>query len=357
MTPATATTVVRAVLQHGGGLVHTQQPRAHARGRQLTPRGGVIDRRCEATSIIPLPFPSSAAAVYPLTGVRRARTLSPSLRSNSRPHAQLVVGYGASGSPVIELRKARAVFTQLVQVTFESNESPLKPITMILGADLPHTNFKGANQSGKIEAKFASDDMAMCVQVIIQVSHCSMHDPFEEPHVLIHENRFFLKFIGALLLWNTALHRRDELTAKNISLGTLKELIRCLQSLPYEHVKSHCMSVVLLGHLERTHEKRLTLSVRSNSYCNNDAYDRTHCLNPRRHVWPSPSYFAPRDQNHSAHHSVCHKAHQRPVPPSVSKSDRSETCAHVPINHSKLPASMFHTSLQAPRHHVQRGDA
>lgn len=93
MNQATATTVVRAVRQHGGGLVHTQQPRAYARGRQLTPRGGVINRRCEATSIIHSPFLSSAAAAYPLTGVRRARTLSPSLRSNNRPHAQLAEGY------------------------------------------------------------------------------------------------------------------------------------------------------------------------------------------------------------------------------------------------------------------------
>lgn len=93
MNQATATIIVRAVRQHGGGLVHTQQPRALARGRQLTSRGGVINRRCEATSIIHSLFPSSAAAAYPLTGVRRARTLSPSLRFNNRPHAQLVEGY------------------------------------------------------------------------------------------------------------------------------------------------------------------------------------------------------------------------------------------------------------------------
>lgn len=93
MTQAPATTIATAVRQHGGGRHPLNLPCTEPAGRLQDSRGGVINRRAEgATSSLPLPA-SCAAAAHPTTGVRRARELSPSLRSQNRPHAQLAEGY------------------------------------------------------------------------------------------------------------------------------------------------------------------------------------------------------------------------------------------------------------------------
>lgn len=93
MTQAPATTVATAVRQHGGGRHPLNLLCTAPAGRLQDSRGGVIDRRAEgATSSNTLPA-SCAAAAHPTTGVRRARELSPSLRSQSCQHAQLVMGY------------------------------------------------------------------------------------------------------------------------------------------------------------------------------------------------------------------------------------------------------------------------
>lgn len=94
MTPATATTTAKAVRQHGGGLVHTTQPRAAMRSRQQCPSGGVKKSLCcAAAGINALALQAPAALAYPMTGVRRAQKLSTPLRSPYCPHAQPVVGY------------------------------------------------------------------------------------------------------------------------------------------------------------------------------------------------------------------------------------------------------------------------
>lgn len=93
MTQATATTAPKAGRQHGGGLVHANQPRATLRSRHEIPSGGAINRRGEAASIIALASSAAATLAYPTTCVRRAQKLSIPLRSTTRPHAQLVVGY------------------------------------------------------------------------------------------------------------------------------------------------------------------------------------------------------------------------------------------------------------------------
>lgn len=93
MTQAPATTVANAVRQHGGGRHPLNLPCTVQAGRLQDTRGGVINRRAEgATSSKTLPA-SCAAAAHPTTGVRRARELSPSLRSQNCQHAQLVEGY------------------------------------------------------------------------------------------------------------------------------------------------------------------------------------------------------------------------------------------------------------------------
>ena len=93
MTQATATTASRAGRQHGGGLVQANPPRATLRRRNHCPSGGAINRRCEAASIVAFAFSAPATLAYPMTGVRQAQKLSTSLRSLTRPHAQLVMGY------------------------------------------------------------------------------------------------------------------------------------------------------------------------------------------------------------------------------------------------------------------------
>ncbi len=98
MTQAPAATPATAVRQHGGGHHPLNLPCTAPAGRLHDSRGGVIDRRAKgATSSNTLPA-SCAAAAHPTTGVRRARELSPSLRSQSCQHAQLVKGY--KGLPV-----------------------------------------------------------------------------------------------------------------------------------------------------------------------------------------------------------------------------------------------------------------
>ena len=94
MTQATATTVPKAVRQHGGGVVHANQPRATLRGRHQCPSGGVkTSLCCAAAGINALDLQATATLAYPMTGVRRAQKLSTPLRSLTRPHAQPVMGY------------------------------------------------------------------------------------------------------------------------------------------------------------------------------------------------------------------------------------------------------------------------
>lgn len=117
MTQATATTAIKAVRQHGGGLVHANRPRATLRGRHQCPSGGAINRRCAAASIIALASSASATLAYPTTCVRRAQKLSTLLRSTTRPPAQLVVGYkNYPSSPLLSM-----VIEQQLQVFLNFN--------------------------------------------------------------------------------------------------------------------------------------------------------------------------------------------------------------------------------------------
>jgi len=94
MTQATATTALKAGRQHGGGLVHANQPRATLRSRHQLPSGGAIKSLCcTAAGILPPLLRATTGRVYPTTCVRRAPDQSEPLRSPIRPLAQPVVGY------------------------------------------------------------------------------------------------------------------------------------------------------------------------------------------------------------------------------------------------------------------------
>ncbi len=325
MTLATATTVVRAVRKHGGGLVQAQQPRAHARGRQLTSRGGVINRRCEATSIIHSLFQSSAAAAYPLTGVRRARTLSPSLRFNNSTYAQLVVGYGYISTALL-LRK------------------PLKQFIKI------------ADQACEVVAIYGTGDGAVLIQFISlgrgKPGQVNETDKFFDHFWCLHlyQSYFFhlgqirrqllciefrpanVQTIGAVDLTNqhvcanaAANSNFVESPEKNTRAGNLG-LLRCLD-LTLRRVK---------GGPRRYQNRRY----------------RADSLHPSR---PVDVVSSPRAiKQPETHEEHCDDDH-RYRPGSFEPSERPNSKFRFQHGqHSRINKSL---SLPAPRHHVQRGAA
>jgi len=338
MTLATATTVVRAVRQHGGGLVHTQQPRAHSRGRQLTSRGGVINRRCEATSIIPLPFPSSAAAVYPLTGVRRARILSPSLRSNNRPHAQLVVGYGHQISrsrltPQALSPKSRMVAVKsaqflsrglnLIRPLFElhfcenSNHLGVNCMNPKRGIDLHQVRLSGEKQTPPLRCSFLFDQQ--------RESSLKSSSPCSEVFLVM--PTVPLATIACNQLAEKLINFHARLVAHQ-SIFISRAL--CLFS--------------LLSH-------RLMPLPGRNADSNAYTYERPDCLNPSR---PIDSVFRPGSINQPKANEECSNDDHRHRPSSLEPSERLDPNLH--FQHGQLSKIDTALSLPAPCHHVQ-GDA
>lgn len=94
MSLATLSTQALAVRKHGGGLAAIQRPTQQAGGHPLRSKGGEINSLCcAAAGIINLLLRAAASHAYPTTCVRRAPFTAAPLRSQNRPHAQLVVGY------------------------------------------------------------------------------------------------------------------------------------------------------------------------------------------------------------------------------------------------------------------------
>lgn len=94
MSLATLSTQALAVRKHGDGRTPTQQPAAQAAGHPLHSKGGEINSLyCAAVGIINPLLRAATRRAYPTTCVRRAPFTAAPLRSPTRPHAQLVVGY------------------------------------------------------------------------------------------------------------------------------------------------------------------------------------------------------------------------------------------------------------------------
>ena len=94
MSLATLSTQALAVRKHGGGLAPIQRPTQQAGGHPLRSKGGEINSLCcVAAGIINPLLRATASHAYPTTCVRRAPFTAAPLRSQNRPHAQLVVGY------------------------------------------------------------------------------------------------------------------------------------------------------------------------------------------------------------------------------------------------------------------------
>ncbi|PZW65233.1 hypothetical protein F471_03711 [Pseudomonas sp. URMO17WK12:I1] len=339
MTLATASTVVRAVRQHGGGLVHTQQPRAHARGRQRIPRGGAINRRCEATSIIHSLLPSSAAAAYPLTGVRRARTLSPSLRFNNRPHAQLVVGYGHhkhqptlipySHSPesgVVGMKSPQffshrlEIFCPLFQLHFRDDSDHLGVVWM---SPKHCINFQQVALTGQ---KHTPPDCG-CL-FIDQRCESSLKNCSPSP-----------KIIGVIPGEPLAVTSRDQFVEELIHFHARHVTHQSIL------ISREICFISFLAH------SSIKLPCRDR-YCDEDAYQRPHSLYPRR---PVSFHISPRQEEQTEAKEERRNDYQRHCPSLLEPGKGFDS--KFRIQHDQLQASNSALSLQAPRHYVQRGAA
>lgn len=326
MIKATANTNVRAVLQHGGGLAHTQQPRTNARGRQLTPRGGVINRRCEATSIIPLPFPSSAAAVYPLTGVRRARKLSPSLRSNNRPHAQLVVGYMLVLLNALKISKRLNSFSCIgIEIVKPLEIEIYSPHKRFLVTQ-PHNNLQTVRRSNlHLTQEVYLPGRKFCNRYSPESFDCGRPRKMRSALQIYVDHEFAV-----------ALARRGQSGTKLI----------CSNSLLPRHQQQHSAQLVstsiAAGALVHVGERG------SHNY-SQECSDNS---NPPDHSWVSP-------RNNNQQPTEDERAHHRgrSKPHALQQRAQSKANANFLIQHVLILTSTPALSLQAPRHYVQRGAA
>lgn len=95
MSLATHSTQAPAARKRGGGPAPMPRPTLQPAGRPAEPSGGDIKSLCcAAAGLFPTERQATAGAYTPPQGVRRAPNLATTLRSPSRPHAQLVKGYG-----------------------------------------------------------------------------------------------------------------------------------------------------------------------------------------------------------------------------------------------------------------------
>ena len=95
MSLATHSTQAPAARKRGGGPAPMLRPTLLPAGRPAQSSGGDIKSLCCAAAGLFQPELRAPAGAYtPPTGVRRAPNLASTLRSPSRPHAQLVKGYG-----------------------------------------------------------------------------------------------------------------------------------------------------------------------------------------------------------------------------------------------------------------------
>lgn len=306
MTQATATTVVRAVRQHGGGLVHTQQPRAHARGRQLTPRGGAINRRCEATSIIHSLFPSSAAAAYPLTGVRRARTLSPSLRFNNRPHAQLVVGYAYLTR-----------ISRFKEVIYPRDDLP----PVYLYREVSVTIWASVRRIAKVAAERA--EATQSAQIQIHKYHIFQTGTVERAGRLVMELECF--------------EGGEPVPSVNDDAPNVNQFPRGALNAFHEFSSYSQSDSSSLAPLQLSALRRAQLYI----YGQEDCQDRANSLYPRRQIRLSCT-------------AVSQRGTKNPEP----SNDPYRPSFPIDAQHHVPPScDRKHWSLQAPRHYVQRGAA
>ncbi len=343
MTQAPATTIATAVRQHGGGRHPLNLPCTAPAGRLQDSRGGVINRRAEgATSSNTLPA-SCAAAAHPTTGVRRARELSPSLRSQNRPHAQLVEGYMTSLEALTN--QPRKELHKLFPITLELCKGFHNSALQILCWILSCTQREKSNQNGQIKTELRSDDVAMGVLIIIKVQHGALHDSLEEFDIRSLDINPLLIYFALVPL---GAKRLRSYIRSHFALRSRQQIFGGADCLSHKHMQPHCMCVVSCLCILSATLQLFLMTVERDYYRNHDGKDRANCLNPSRSITALPRQT---DQHINQHDQDRRKAQ------SFAHICKRETNMEFLVEHASLPARVVPQSLQAPRHHVQRGAA
>lgn len=341
MTQAPATTVATAVRQHGGGRHPLNLLCTAPAGRLQDSRGGVINRRAEgATSSHPLPA-GCAAAAHPTTGVRRARELSPSLRSQNRPHAQLVEGYTP---PLTQgTVQLRGYLNQLFQVLAEipirvSKQSKHASVSSFVDAEL-----KGTNENREVESKFRRYCLALHIEIVVEIIGRSLHDSLKEVHVSL-QYRETKDYLFRRAVHDVMQHRQGIalLIPPALKFLLLPHQLRvCLDRLPNNGEKTHGVPMV-------SHPRLSLLHPLGNLNSNDQRQNRAESLHPSRDMLSTPRHkqYQHRDRhNEKRTHQEAHHSFKR------------EPYTELPIKHASLQALVFPSSLPALCHHVQRGAA
>ena len=310
MTQAPATTVATAVRQHGGGRHPLNLLCTAPTGRLQDSCGGVINRRAEgATSSNTLPA-SCAAAAHPTTGVRRARELSPSLRSQIRPPAQLVKGYG---QPLKPLDRLKSVSSQ-----GEKNTRSLAVVRL-----LPLINLQEAlNASTKFDHRIDKTNVRQAHRI----------------------NRFDSRQRVVGSLNTTALRHVAYHLGRADSEVKYDRGFVCTPCNQLHSANNHCSSLIL--------STLLTSSLIPNRV-NRCGYS-SHAPSCLRPIGSTVSYApisgcAYRQPKQGAAHQDYPKRPKTSLPHLL----RDFQSRHP----QQLRAELYRSSLPAPRHHVQRGAA
>jgi hypothetical protein len=306
MTQAPATTIATAVRQHGGGRHPLNLPGTVQAGRLQDSRGGVINRRAEgATSSNTLPA-SCAAAAHPTTGVRRARELSPSLRSQNRPHAQLVEGY----TRLERLGRFKEVVSTGDNLTAVDSD---RCISITIRAFM------------------------RCIAKVATERAKATKRPQIQAYKLYVIQIGAVERAGRLVMELECFESREPIPSVNDDAPDLNQFVRCALNAFHEfssYSQSDSSSLAFL-HLGALRDTQLYV------YCQEDSQDRTHGLYPRRQVRLSCAVVSQRGGNNP-------KRGGHPYRPPLP----------VDAQHHSLPSGDRKPwSLPALCHHVQQGAA
>lgn len=356
MTQAPATTVANAVRKHGGGRHPLNLLCTAPAGRLQDSSGGVIDRRAEgATSSNTLPA-SCAAAAHPTTGVRRARELSPSLRSQNRPHAQLVEGYKTYQLKVL-LGYYVGRHVALLAALGVSISKPLQLMIGVLEVDIcvyldtpdPMTDtFKhGVEDQGPSHTSLNLKDINELQEFLPKLKN-ERHFASIAP-LIIEPTQQILKDIKPSL--GTKIF-----VCLARGINPLVEEIELIDQV--ENSSSLCPTRLGISELPiQTHSPALVFSavplalklLLTNKPSDEDRTDGAERLNP---AW-SILQADPGDDNLNcpAKDSNRHKSPNNP------DGSNSHPLGNFPFAHSNPLLLDNHPSLPAPCHHVQRGAA
>lgn len=323
MTQAPATTLATAVRQHGGGRHPLSLQCTAPAGRLQDSRGGVINRRAEgATSSNTLPA-SCAAAAHPTTGVRRARELSPSLRSQKRPHAQLVEGYRPYATRQAS-RSATAFGLEISFYCFKRFCSHPNLMTQLW----ERTCFT----KGESDIPIRDFDIRDKQQYVLSNSHA------RQPNQVNRPQECTLSFQVDEPVKNTLIPP---------TVVSIKAMYEPTSSRAYaggnlQNQGGHNFILLMLSRLS------LEMLLVSDPYGRQYRRYRTNSLNPSSGVIATPGQT---DQEVNKDNQD-----RRDAQPLAHISKR-EANVELPIEHANLQARVIPASLPAPCHYVQRGAA